>query len=710
MLTILNKNIKSVSFIELLASITSKSLAVLIKISLIISFIVLSSTIKLASANDMATRSIVPIIMLLLEDDTPPFITIGATNDELILNNEHYPDEVVVNFSKATENVIFRFTLGGLQANQSLRIIVNDQLVGEITTNGDHEILISNDFLNSQNINSLEFESVPEDASWQISDLFIFNSEGPYTRAEAVRFLNKATFGANEASINRLLALGYEAWLDEQLDQNSTLHTPFYQEAIVERASVGIEGASQLCAAKMDAWWNGAIKGNDQVRQRMAFALSQIFVIGDAGCNTNRIHGFINYYDILIKNAFGSYRQLIEDVTLNPVMGDWLSLRGSNASPIYGNSADENYAREVMQLFSIGVYELNLDGSLKLNNGKPIETYDNNTITNIARALTGWQRDDSYDYWNNVLYPMVPWAGTSPLVLWHDWGEKTILSDVYIPAGGNVIEDTKVVLDTIAAHDNVAPFISKQLIQRFVTSNPSPEYIARVATVFNDNGSGVKGDLGAVIKAILLDTESLNSHENNDGGKMKEPLLMVSQIWRAFNAQSPIKYIRFMHADRDLGQRPMGADTVFNFYRPDYAPIGGIADKGLVAPEIYLLNDYQLLTFYPKLEDILNSTITLDPEDIIDGKYNSAFNINLQLNLTTAKSLATNTSALMDYFNEILFGGLMTDGLRNLVIDYIENDVVYAIDEIIDSDAWRERKVEEALIILGVSPEFMVQK
>jgi len=412
-------------------------------------------------------------------------------------------------------------------------------------------------------------------------------------------------------------------------------------------------------------------------------------------------------------NGLGNYRELLEGVTTNLKMGGWLSLRGSNVDPISGNKADENYAREVMQLFSIGVFELNLDGSLKLQNGKPIETYDNEVITNMARALSGWQFDQTLPFFDANLSPMTPWNGL--YARWHDHGEKTILSGVVIPAGdrenqtGNtVIDDTRIVLDTIAAHDNVGPFISKQLIQRLVTSNPSPAYIARVATVFNDNGAGVKGDFSAVVKAILLDGEALTSHLNNDGGKMKEPLLMVSQIWRAFNAQSPIENIRFMLTDRDLGQRPMGAATVFNFFRPDYAPVGEILDKGLVAPEISLMNDSQLLRMIPRMQGILDSLISLDPDDIIDGKYHPSFNINLQLDLTQAKSLATNSTALMNYLDELMFGGLMSDSLRGLVSDYIDNEVEY--DDPIGSDEWREERVEEALFLLGVSPEFMVQK
>jgi uncharacterized protein (DUF1800 family) len=669
-----------------------------------------------ANANTESNRAakLVPIIMLLLEDTTLRF-RIGQINSH-ILTSVQNPNGVVANFDNVNSNLNLSLTVSGLAPGQSIQVILNGRVLDTIGYNANSNnyniSLPFTDYLELTNggDNVLEFKPSSNNAVWAISNIQILHQAGPLDRKEAVRFLTKATFGANESSINRLLQLGYESWVDEQLRLSPTLHLPFYQQAVIDREAAGIVmGASQQCASKSDAWWNGAIKGSDQLRQRMAFALSQIFVVDDGGCEISR-DGHLNYYDILIKHSFGSYRELLEDVTINPIMASFLSLRGSQPfSDRFNTSPDENYAREVMQLFTIGLTELNINGTEKLDNGRPIETFGNEIVLDMARALTGWQWESGRAYPGVSLIPMEPWSG-----LWsrfHDHDEKKILNDVTIPAGdrlaqtgNNILDDLKIVLDTLTAHDNVAPFISKQLIQRFVTSNPSPEYIERVATVFNNNGSGVKGDLSAVIKAILLDPDSIDSHLVINGGKLKEPLMRVSQIWRAFNAKSPIKYIRFMHTDRFLGQKPMASGSVFNFYRPDFAPLGEISDNDLVAPEFKLLDDAQNIQLYFYMQRILSSNVTVD--DNLD--YSPAFNALMTLNLTTAKSISDSTPALLNYLNELLFGGLMSDGLRDRVAQYVDDDVSYSDN--LSTDERREKKVEEALLLLGVSPEYNVQQ
>lgn len=667
-----------------------------------------------ASANSDRAAKLVPIIMMLLED-TSLKLRIGQINTH-ILTSDQYPNGVVANFDNVNNDLNLSLTVSGLAPGQSFAVILNGRVVDTIEYNANSNnyniSLPFADYLELSNggDNVLEFIPSSNNVSWTISNIQILHQTGPSTREEAVRFLTKATFGANESSINRLLQLGYEAWVDEQLRLPATLHLPFYQQAVIDREAAGISmGASQQCASKSDAWWNGAIKGQDQIRQRMAFALSQIFVVDDGDCEISR-DGHLNYYDILINHSFGSYRELLEDVTTNPIMASFLSLRGSQPfSDSFNTAPDENYAREVMQLFTIGLTELNIDGSEKLDNGRPIETFGNEIVLDMARALTGWQWESGRAYPGVSLVPMEPWGD-----LWsrfHDHDEKTILNGVTIPAGdrfaqtgNNILDDLKIVLDTLTAHDNVAPFISKQLIQRFVSSNPSPQYIERVAMVFNDNGSGVKGDLGAVVKAILLDPDSIDSHLVVNGGKLKEPLMRVSQIWRAFNAKSPIKYIRFMHTNRYIGQKPMAAGSVFNFYRPDFAPLGEISDNDLVAPEFKLLDDAQNIQMYFYMQRILSSSVTVD--DSLD--YSPAFNALMTLNLSTAKSISDSTPALLNYLNQLLFGGLMSDGLRNRVAQYIDDDVVYSDD--LSTDERREKKVEEALLLLGVSPEYNVQQ
>lgn len=694
-------------------------------VTLAFAMLLLSTSLEARAANPEQARKIVPIIMLLLDDpgENDSILEVDTNNPD-VYSSDDFPNGVTATFAGVSDALVLGFQVNGLKPGETLTAKVNGELLGVISSNGVYEFEIPNSLLFAGARNILELVANPAGATWTISGISLTNDEGPHTRAEAVRFLTKATFGADPDSIERLLELGYSAWVDEQLRMSPTLHLPFYQQNVIERTAAGINvGATQRCSSKMDAWFNGAVSGEDQLQQRMAFALSQIFVVGDFACDSVA-EQFPGYYDILVNGATGSYRDLLENVTLSPVMGSWLSLRGSRALSDT-TSPDENFAREVMQLFSIGVNELNLDGSLKLQNGQPIDTYDNEIVHDIARALTGWNWDSGRYYLGVNLVPMTPWNG---LYSWfHDHGEKTILNGVVIPegyrdplahlkdeedwlhSGNHILDDLEMVLDTISAHDNVAPFISKQLIQRFVSSNPSPEYIERVARVFNNNGSGERGDLGAVVKAVLLDEESLNSYENEvSGGKLKEPLIRVTQIWRAFEAQSPVKYIRYLQVSRDFGQRPMGASSVFNFYRPDYAPLGEIADQGLVAPEFTLTGDAQLLVTYPAMQDILDSLITIDDDDIFNGSYTDAQNVRMVLDLTQAKSVSDNTSALMNYFNDLLFGGLMSDRLRNRVEQYIDDEVVY--EEDLTDDERRHKKVEEALFLLGVSPDFSVQR
>ena len=682
------------------------------KLSLVL-LLVFSTFSNVHAANSPNDRVMAPIIMLLLDDNSVS-LTIGVTNTN-VLTSADFPDGVRANFGPASDGLNLSFVVEDLQTGQSLELVVNGRVIQSISANGNYDIELSSEILNSRSNNTIEFNATPANATWTIRQIRLINSEGPFNRAEAVRFLTKATFGANEESISRLLSLGYEAWVDEQLLKSPTLHVPYFDQQRLEHNAVGIgtgnATATFNCGLRTQTWLNGAVYGEDQLLQRMAFALSQIFVVGDSACDSVA-QRYTHYYDVLLNDALGNYRDLLENVTLSSAMGGFLSLSGSNANTAQGFTPDENYARELMQLFSIGVFELNLDGSLKLENGRPIDTYDDEIIVNMALALSGWQRDFSEPFPFNQYAPLIPWNGL--WAVWHSYDEKTILNGVVIPGGdriaqtgNNILDDLKIVLDTVVAHDNVAPFISKQLIQRFVTSNPSPAYIERVATVFNDNGAGVKGDLSAVIKAILLDSESLNSHENLLGGKLKEPLLRATQIWRAFDVTNEVGFLRYTVMSGDFGQRPLGSESVFNFYRPDYAPAGEILDRGLVAPEFQLSGDSLLLSHVPAMRNILRSE-TINPDDVVSASYTSALTVRGELNLTTAEAISDNSAALMNYFNSLLFGGLMSNELRNRVIQYIDDEVVYSSS--LSDEERRQQKVEEALLILGISPEFNVQR
>ena len=434
----------------------------------------------------------------------------------------------------------------------------------------------------------------------------------------AARFLVQAAFGPDSDSatdpdmipenVEEVMAMGFEAWIDDQFTRSVGLLQPF-----VEWSQDTNNVQDFWTDAKEAAWWNramglpelypgGPAVTPDPLRQRMAFALSQIMVISDRleALGVDPV-GMANYYDMLVTNAFGNYRQLLFDVSTHPCMGMYLShLFNRKADPVNNIFPDENYAREVQQLFSIGLWELNQDGTRRLDtNGLPIPTYDNGDITEVARVFTGlaWGGTNTTSFWD--------WEPntTAPMKLWdeyHDCNAKTLLNGQTLPArtpsnpdtGAAALLDLNAAMDNLFYHTNVAPFISYRLIQRFVTSNPSTGYLARVAAKFNDNGSGVRGDFKAVIKAILLDSEARDPAKMSDPkfGKQREPYLRVVNFGRAFNARATVDFYPLDTFYMDHYEEPLNSPSVFNFYLPTYTPPGPVLDAGLVGPEFQILN------------------------------------------------------------------------------------------------------------------------
>ncbi len=410
---------------------------------------------------------------------------------------------------------------------------------------------------------------------------------------EAARFLIQASYGPTYDEIVSLSNSSYEAWIDQQLSLPATMHMDtgirlgFFDRNRVVKTST-----------KRHAVWNSiAMDAPDQLRQRMAFALSQIFVINDQAYHTAATH----YYDLLVDNAFVNYRDLLEKVTLSGSMGAFLGMAGNQRANENLNilRPDENFAREVLQLFSIGLVQLKLDGTAKLDkNGKTIPTYSQSEIEEFAKVFTGWH----FNYVSRATFqlPGGPRFDPAPMLafqMYHDQGSKRLLAfpgaKQNLPANQSAEKDLEDALDNIFNHPNVGPFISKQLIQRFVTSNPSPAYVRRIASVFNDNGKNVRGDLGAVIKAILLDVEARKGHITNPVtfGKMKEPILKATALWRAVGFLFHGEFAGPSHRNLIfLKQFPLQARSVFNFYRPDHSPSGKLAQNGLLSPESQLLD------------------------------------------------------------------------------------------------------------------------
>src|SRR5258705_4684635 len=344
----------------------------------------------------------------------------------------------------------------------------------------------------------------------------------PASQEQAARFLTRATFGPSPADIDKLAVIGYTAWFAEQVHAPASLERP-----TVEAWRAGDPNTSQ--DQRLMMWWRNAIQRTDQLRQRAAFALSEIFVVSDvAGTLRDDPVGTAEYYDILVRDALGNYRTLLEDVTKSPAMGKYLSmLKNQKADPAHNIRPDENYAREALQLFSIGLDQLNPDGTPALDaGGERIPTYDQSVVEGFAATYTGWDYAGATNWdWPQENYrPMEPWED------YHETAAKTVLDGVVLPAGNTAQQDLTAALDLIFAHPNVGPFIARRLIQLLVTSNPSPAYVGRVAAVFADDGTGVRGNLLAVFKAILLDTDAVNGAADHPDtfGKLREPILRLT--------------------------------------------------------------------------------------------------------------------------------------------------------------------------------------
>jgi uncharacterized protein (DUF1800 family) len=509
----------------------------------------------------------------------------------------------------------------------------------------------------------------------------------PITTAEAFQFLNQATFGATQDEAQRVINMRYEAWIDDQLGKPVSLQLPHVQSLPLPQF------IGQLQNDRVDIWFRNALNGEDQLRQRVAFALSEIMVVSQLGVLNNYPYGLASYYDMLSQNAFGNYRELIEDVTLHPAMGVYLSMLG-NEKPDAANNIrpDENYARELMQLFSIGLVELNLDGTVRTDNqGQPIPTYDQSIIEGFAHVYTGWTfagapvfRGARATLTNQVI-PMQLWQN------FHDTGSKTLLNGFVVPAGQSGDQDLQMALDNVFNHPNVGPFMAIRLIHRLTTSNPSPQYVERVARVFNDNGSGVRGDMAAVVKAILLDPEARSNPNSDTDGKIKEPLLRLTQLYKAYNATSqgggyPLGFIYIV-----FGQGPLQSPSVFNFFSPFYAPPGEISTGGLVAPELEIsteyLNTYVTNFMFNQTFGLNQTNENLDEDDVY-------------IDFSEEMAIATDVDALINMVADKLLGGQISDPLRNEIAGMLA--LIPETDTAI--------RAAEAIYFVTTSPEYAYQR
>jgi uncharacterized protein (DUF1800 family) len=554
---------------------------------------------------------------------------------------------------------------------------------------------------------------------WLLGSLIVLMCTGPAAETlpsapqprPASQFLTQATFGPTPEEIERVEAIGTEAWIDEQLKLPLPPSHLQWRQARGESHHI------------LHGFWQMALSEPGQLRLRVSYALSQILVVSAAdGCGMDLHEGMASYMDLLNTHAFGHYRDLLHAVATHPVMGCFLShLRNRKEDPESGRVPDENFAREIMQLFTIGLHQLNPDGTLQRDaRGQPIETYGPEDVAGLAKVFTGWSWDcpaypseECFQYWGTTRRPGPdPWARPMrPYLQFHSTEEKRFLGRVIArqwtpdPQG-----DLDVAIDTLVKHPNTAPFVSKLLIQRMITSNPSPAYVERVARVF----AQTQGHLGATVRQMLLDPEARNAPDNSTPGaiterKVREPVLRLSSLLRAFHAQSTSG--RWMigntrDASSGLNQAPFQAPSVFNFYRPGYRPNGSAtAQLDMVAPELQIADETSMAgqaRFFETLiwagigEHVAQPPGRLHPADVkLDYQRDPQ---------ATVLEAARDVGSLVELINQRLLQARMPPGLRHT----IEQAVTAAAPTAQDPND-RLRRVWTALLLTVMSPEFMVE-
>ena len=509
-------------------------------------------------------------------------------------------------------------------------------------------------------------------------------------RRDAARLLLQASFGPRSVSdIDDVKARGTAAWVDAQFDTPWQSHAAYL--ANLRALSIKVEEQHIF-----EAIWQNMIFGDARLRSRVALALTEIMVVSNIAPDQDT-DALAFWMDTIYKNAFANYRTLLRDVTLQPAMGYYLNMLGNDKEdPATGRMPSENYAREVMQLFSIGLVQLNDDGTPKRDEfGKTQVTYGQSVVEGFAKVFTGWSfggNDTTFkDGFNppkqNWSLEMQAWPSH------HSTGTKQLLNGTVLPAGQTPEKDLSDALDNLANHPNVGPFIGKRLIQFLVTSNPSPAYVSRVVAVWNNNGSNVRGDLKAVVRAILLDDEARNPVASSmTDGKLREPMVRFVHFANALGAKSKNgrNSIWWLDSPDDyLGQSPLLAASVFNFFSPAYARAGSIAQAGLVSPEFQNATDTQVVgstNFFSRL--VREGGIGFDETNRVD------------FDTTPWLADAASTAKLLDRLNWTLFAGGMT-ATTQAVIERAVN--AFPVKE-------TDNRLQAALNLAVIAPEFVIQR
>jgi uncharacterized protein (DUF1800 family) len=545
----------------------------------------------------------------------------------------------------------------------------------------------------------------------------------PSSDADARRFLTQATFGPTDADVAQLKALGFAPWIDQQLAARpATTHVAFFdlRLATLRAASTTANASWQELS---HSFWHQALTGPDQLRQRVAFALSQIFVVSTmADCVGSNPRGAAHYYDTLAQNAFGDFRTLLEAVSRHPIMGCYLShLKNQRENTLTGRVPDENYAREVMQLFTIGLYQLRADGTvIKDAAGDPIESYTAADVSGLAKVFTGFSYDcpdrpaDSCFYSgtaNNSRFDDLWGRPMFGYAQFHSRSEKRFLG-VVIPAAeyAEPDEDLAQALDLLAlTHPNVGPFIGTQLIQRLVTSNPSPAYVGRVTAAFEQSGR----NLGAMVKAILTDPEARDTAAALPSitfGKVREPVLRLSAFLRAVGTVSDSGQHVIDSTDdvSQLSQSALRAGSVFNFYRPGYVyPGGASAAKSLVAPELQIANESSAAGYVNFMRDVIANGLgrSLSTTGVSRRDVRVAYSLDTT-NVWYTLAKDKDAGPLIELINQKLMYGTLPDALRAEMRAVLDTFTLSATP----TEAQVRNRLQAALLMAVVSPEFLIQK
>ncbi len=551
----------------------------------------------------------------------------------------------------------------------------------------------------------------------------------------ASRFLGQASFGANYEALWQVANQGYESWIDDQfaMPMGSYLDTTeqiweYFKQAYIDQ--FGLLNVQNVVLPVFPywrmAWWQHTMLGEDVLRQRVALALSEIMIISERSELENSAFALASYYDVLYHNAFGNYRDLLYEVTMHPAMGFYLDhINNPKSNPTLNTRPDENYAREVMQLFSIGLYELNPDGTHKQDaQGNDIASYDNDDIKEYAKIFTGLAPGQYYWPWTDVSSVPVTWGNnfnynpnainfTMPMQMfdaWHEPGPKYLLNGQTVPAGQTGMQDINAAVDNLYNHPNVGPFIGRLLIQRLVKSNPSPAYIARISATFEDNGQGVRGDMKAVVKAILMDPEARDCEWIDDpiSGKLREPLVRAIQLYKSFDLtnNSGLYWNLGIGLQEYVDQHVLASPSVFNFFLPDYQPNGPIADSNLVAPEFEIHNsrtaiDYFNYMYFSLLADYYMDIATqpsLTNPGLPDWD-NTAPADSVSLDFGDELNLVASPLAMVDRMDMIMSGGLLSETSKEVIANTI---LPFSADPPI--------AVKIALYLMVLSPEYNIQK